>query len=50
VLFQYYRVVEPIPTSDLLPCAGSGTVAFVPLPFLPGAQIADVRVDYVGQP
>jgi hypothetical protein len=50
VLFQYYGVPEPIPTSELLPCGGPGTVAFVPLPFLPGARIADVRVEFVGQP
>jgi hypothetical protein len=50
VLFQYYGVPEPIPTSELLPCGGAGTVAFVPLPFLPGARIADVPVEFVGQP
>ena len=50
VIFQYYGVPEPIPTSELLPCGGSGTVAFVPLPLLPGGRVADVRVEFVGQP
>jgi hypothetical protein len=50
VLFQYYGVPEPIPTSELLPCGGPGTVAFVPLPFLRGGRIADVPVEFVGQP
>jgi hypothetical protein len=50
VIFGHYGVRKAIPTSELLPCAGSGTIAFVPIPVLPGGNIADVPVEFVGQP
>jgi hypothetical protein len=50
VIFGHYGVIKPIPTSELLPCAGSGTIPFVPIPVLPGGSIADVSVEFVGQP
>jgi hypothetical protein len=50
VIFGYYGVMKAIPTTELLPCAGAGTISFVPLPVLPGGSIADVHVVFVGQP
>ena len=51
VTFKKYGVKKPIPTSVLLPCAGSGTVHFVPLPKSPPkSRDATVRVAYIGQP
>jgi hypothetical protein len=51
-VFTRYGVPEPIPTSLLLPCGGTGNVYFVPLPMVllgPG-RIATVHVAFVGQP
>lgn len=51
VTFKRYGVNKPIPTSLLLPCGGTGTVHFVPLPKdPPKSHDATVRVAYVGQP
>jgi len=50
VIFGHYGVIKAIPTAELLPCAGSGTISFVPLPVLPPSSIADVPVVFVGQP
>jgi len=51
VTFKKYGIKEPIPTSLLLPCGGTGTVYFVPLPMSPPkSRPATVRVNYVGQP
>jgi len=49
ILFKSYGRL-PIPTSMNLPCAGSGTVSFVPLPLNPGSQDVPVPVSFVGQP
>ena len=40
----------PIPTSETLPCAGSSTVNFVPIPVEPGSRYFAVPAYYVGQP
>ena len=51
VTFYRYGVVKAIPTSVVLPCAGTGTVFFVPLPMSPPtSRAATVRVAYIGQP
>jgi len=48
VIFRYY-VTKKIPTSEVLPCSGSGHVIFVPLPVTPAKDVV-VPVTYVGQP
>lgn len=45
-----YDVKLPIPTTLVLPCAGSGTAAFDPTPTSPTAKSADLTVDFLGQP
>jgi len=51
VTFKQYGVTKPIPTSLLLPCSGTGTVWFIPMPQSPPTSgDATVRVSYVGQP
>jgi len=52
VVFTRYGVRQAVPTTVTLPCAGSGNVYFVPLPWTPigPARDAVVRVTYVGQP
>ncbi|MHA6757035.1 hypothetical protein [Streptacidiphilus sp. PAMC 29251] len=46
VLLTDWAVKAAIPTSLLLPCSGSGTVVFVPLPTSPTAHSATVTVLY----
>lgn len=41
---------KAIPTRVVLPCAGSGSVRFVPRPRGDGAKIAALSVTFVGQP
>ena len=51
VTFKRYGVAKKIPKSLVLPCSGSGTVNFVPLPMSPpDSRIATVAVTYVSQP
>lgn len=52
VTFRRYGVAKAIPTSLLLPCAGTGNVYFVPFPASPIGAARDtvVPVTYVGQP
>jgi len=50
VVVHDYAVTAPIPVSLILPCAGSGKVAFVPDPTSPTARTATVTVSFVGQP
>jgi hypothetical protein len=52
VTFTRYAVSKKIPTSLVLPCAGTGSVYFVPFPKTPIGPAADavVPVTYVGQP
>jgi hypothetical protein len=50
VFFRRY-VTKKIPTSEVLPCSGTGHVFFVPLPMSPGTeQDVVVPVAYVGEP
>jgi hypothetical protein len=39
-----------LPTSLTLPCSGTGTVWFSPIPVVPPSRSASVPVDFVGQP
>ena len=51
VTFTRYGVKKPIPMSLLLPCYGTGTVSFIPMPQSPpSSRDATVPVSYVGQP
>jgi hypothetical protein len=50
VIFTHYGVTKPIPTSVLLPCSGTGSVPFVPIPVVGGSHDAVVPVTFVGQP
>jgi hypothetical protein len=43
-------VSKPLPTSLTLPCAGAGTVYFVPIAVIPPSRAATVPVSFVGQP
>ena len=49
-IFKRYDVSKPLPTSLTLPCAGAGTVYFVPIPVIPPSRAATVPVAFVGQP
>jgi hypothetical protein len=50
VMFHRY-VTKKIPTSEVLPCSGTGEVFFVPLPMSPGSeQDVVVPVSFVPQP
>jgi hypothetical protein len=48
--FRRYDVTKPLSTSLTLPCGGSGTVYFVPIPVIPPSRAATVPVEFVGQP
>ncbi|WP_042364123.1 hypothetical protein [Streptacidiphilus neutrinimicus] len=50
VTLGFYAVKVAIPTSLVLPCAGTGTVAFVPEPGSATARSATLTVRYVPQP
>ncbi|MEZ0070458.1 hypothetical protein ABIA32_006511 [Streptacidiphilus sp. MAP12-20] len=50
VTLTYYAVKVAIPTSLVLPCSGTGTVLFSPVPTSPSARSATLTVRYVGQP
>jgi hypothetical protein len=49
-VFTRYDRPQPLPTSLTLPCAGTGTVWFTPIPVVPPSRAATVPVRYVGQP
>jgi hypothetical protein len=49
-IFRRYDVSKPLSTSLTLPCAGTGTVYFVPIPVIPPSRAATVPVSFVGQP
>lgn len=49
-LFKNYDRSKPLPTSLTLPCGGTGTVWFTPIPVIPPSQSASVPVRFVGQP
>jgi hypothetical protein len=49
-IFKHYDVSKPLPTSLTLPCGGTGTVYFTPIPVVPPSRTANVPVVFVGQP
>ncbi len=49
-VFRRYDVSKPLPTSVTLPCGGTGTVYFTPIPVIPPSRTAGVPVAFVGQP
>ena len=49
-IFKRYDVSKPLPTSLTLPCGGSGTAYFTPIPVIPPSRTASVPVEFVGQP
>lgn len=49
-IFHRYDVSKPLPTSLTLPCGGSGSVYFTPIPVVPPSRSATVPVEFVGQP
>ena len=50
VSFKRYDKVRDIPTSLMLPCSGTGTVWFVPVPVVPPSQAQAVPVQFEPQP
>lgn len=50
VVFTRYDKPKPLPTSLTLPCAGTGTVWFTPIPVIPPSRSATAPVRFVGQP
>jgi hypothetical protein len=49
-VFTSYDKTKPLPTSLTLPCSGTGTVWFTPVPVVPPSQSASVPVRYTVQP
>jgi len=49
-VFTRYDKAQPLPTSLTLPCGGTGTVWFTPIPVVPPSRSATVPVRFVGQP
>lgn len=47
VVISDFDLTVPIPTTLNLPCSGSGTVSFAPMPTSPTARSATVQVNYV---
>ncbi len=50
VIFKRYDVSKRLPTALTLPCGGTGTVYFTPIPVIPPSRTATVPVEFVGQP
>jgi hypothetical protein len=50
ILFVHYDMTKGLPTSLTLPCGGTGTVWFVPIPVVPPSQAAAVPVEFESQP
>ncbi len=48
--FTRYDKRKSLPTSLTLPCSGTGTVWFVPIPVVPPSQAQAVEVRFVPQP
>jgi hypothetical protein len=48
-MFTRYDRPQPLPTSLTLPCAGTGTVWFSPIPVVPPSRAAAVPVRFVSQ-
>src|SRR5580704_13437969 len=49
-IFKRYDVAKPLPTSLTIPCSGTGTAYFVPIPVVPPSRPASVPISFVGQP
>jgi hypothetical protein len=49
-VFKRYDVSKGLPTSLTLPCGGTGTVYFTPIPVVPPSHTASVPVAFVRQP
>jgi hypothetical protein len=49
-VFTRYDRTRKLPTTLSLPCSGTGTVWFTPIPVVPPSQSASVPVEFVGQP
>lgn len=49
-VFISFFVAEPVPTSILVPCSGTGTVSFVPVPTSATARTATVTITFDSQP
>jgi hypothetical protein len=45
-VFTRYDKPQPLPTSLTLPCSGTGTVYFAPLPVVPPSRSATVPVEF----
>jgi len=50
IRFVHYDKSKGLPTSLTLPCSGTGTVWFVPIPVVPPSQAAAVPVEFESQP
>jgi hypothetical protein len=50
VTFSHYDRTKPLPTTVTLPCSGTGTVWFTPIPVTPPSRSQAVPVRFVGQP
>lgn len=50
VTFTHYDKTKALPTSVTLPCSGTGTVWFVPIPVVPPSQAQAVPVQFESQP
>jgi hypothetical protein len=50
VTFTRYDKTQKLPTSLTLPCSGTGTAYFTPIPAVPPSRSATVPVEFVGQP
>ena len=48
--FDHYDRTKAIPRSLVLPCSGTGTVWFVPVPVVPPSQSQAVAVQFESQP
>jgi hypothetical protein len=48
--FTHYDKPKPLSTKLTLPCSGTGTMYFSPLPVVPPSQAATVPVQFAGQP
>ena len=49
-IFHRYNRPQPLSTALTLPCGGTGTVWFTPIPVIPPSRSQSVSVQYVGQP
>lgn len=50
VIFMHYDTPQRLSTSLTLPCGGTGTIWFTPIPVLTPSRSAKVSVQFAGQP